>query len=144
MTKMKILNINYQQTWHKLKVNNSYKNDSACLGPKWLVIYLTMSAVVLYYWFGNILYYILYVYRVHYTQNDRLEITISTQKSVWKNMLRIPRYWSKCVKIWGFGLADQIPTHLYQYLRIRCIFFKTDCCVETVSSSRSFWIPWTL
>ena len=24
-----------------------------------------------------------------------------------------------------------------------CIFFKTDFCVETVSPSRSIWIPWT-
>ena len=31
------------------------------------------------------------VYRVHYTQNDRLELTVSTQKSVLKNMHQIPR-----------------------------------------------------
>ena len=79
-------------------------------------------------------------YRVHYTQNDRLKLTVSTQKLVLKNMHQFPRYWSKCVKIWGFGLAGEIPTHLYQYFRIQYIFFKTDFCVETVSSSRLFWV----
>ena len=31
-------------------------------------------------------------YRVHGTQNDRLESRVSTQKSVFKNMHRVPRY----------------------------------------------------
>ena len=35
-------------------------------------------------------------------------------------------------------------THFCQYLRTRWIFFKTDFCVETLGSSRSFWVPWTL
>ena len=32
------------------------------------------------------------VYRVHGTQNDRLELTVSTQKSVLKNMNRVMKY----------------------------------------------------
>ena len=44
-------------------------------------------------------------YRVHGTQNDRLEPTVSTQKSVLKNMQRVLRYWPKHLKICRFGLA---------------------------------------
>ena len=36
-------------------------------------------------------------------------------------------------KFWTFWSITQDPMHI----------FKTDFCVETVSSSRSFWIPWT-
>ena len=31
-------------------------------------------------------------YKVYGTQNDRLELTVSTQKPVWKNMHRVQRY----------------------------------------------------
>ena len=78
------------------------------------------------------------VYRVHGTQNDRLELTVSTQKSVLKNMHRVLKYLPKCPKICRFGLATWILAHSDQYLGTRCIFFKTEFCVETVSSSRSF------
>ena len=61
---------------------------------------------------------------------------------VLKSMHWIPRYWTKCVKIWKFGLLSKIPPHLYKYLGIRCLFFKTDFCFETVSLSQSFWVPW--
>ena len=38
-------------------------------------------------------------YRVHGTQNDRLELTVSTQKSVLKNMHWVQRYHQKRPKI---------------------------------------------
>ena len=44
-------------------------------------------------------------YKVYGTQNDRLELTVSTQKLVLKNMQRVPRYWPKRLKICRFGLA---------------------------------------
>ena len=34
--------------------------------------------------------------------------------------------------------------NFWHFFGIGCIFFKTDFCVETVSPSRSIWIPWTL
>ena len=40
-----------------------------------------------------------YVYRVHGTQNDQLELMVSTQKLVLKNIHRVPRYIPKCAKI---------------------------------------------
>ena len=77
-------------------------------------------------------------YRVHGTQNDRLESRVSTQKSVFKNMHRVPRYLAKRPKnqvakpnLHNFGC-------FCQYLGTRCIFFKTDFCVETLGSSWSF------
>ena len=42
------------------------------------------------------------VYRVYGTQNDRLELTVSMQISVLKNMQWGPRYWPKISR---FGLA---------------------------------------
>ena len=44
-------------------------------------------------------------YRVHGTQNDRLEPRVSMQKLVLKNMQRVPRYWLKHPKLCRFGLA---------------------------------------
>ena len=44
-------------------------------------------------------------YGVYGIQNDRLEPTVSTQKSVLKNMHRVPRYWLKHPKLCRFGLA---------------------------------------
>ena len=37
-------------------------------------------------------------YRVHGTQNDRLEPTVPTQKSILKNMHRVLRYLQKCAR----------------------------------------------
>ena len=85
-----------------------------------------------------------YVYRVHCTQNDRLEPTVSTQKSVLKNFNRVRRYEQKCVQIQVAKPNLNIFGYFGWFLRNRCVFFKTDFCVETVSSSRSFWVPWTL
>ena len=78
------------------------------------------------------------VYGLHGTQNDRLELTVSTQKTVLKKTHRVPRYWPKSLKIMRFGLATSILAHFGQYLETRCIFLETVFCVETVSSSRSF------
>ena len=78
------------------------------------------------------------IYRLHGTQNDRLEPTVSAQKSVLKNIDRVPRYQPKCVQNRVAKPNLHIFQHFGLYLRTRCIFFKTDFCVETVSSSRSF------
>ena len=45
------------------------------------------------------------VYGLHGTQNDRLELTVSTQKTVLKKTHRVPRYWPKSLKIMRFGMA---------------------------------------
>ena len=74
---------------------------------------------------------------VHGTQIDQLELAVSTQKSVLKNIHRVPRYEPKCAKIWVTKLNQHILQRFGQYLGTRSIFFKTDFCVETVSSSRS-------
>ena len=83
-------------------------------------------------------------YRVHGTQNDQLEPRVSTQKSVFKNMQRVPRYRPKSVQNRPSKPNQQNLAHFDWYLGTRCIFFKTDFCVETVSPSPSIWIPWTL
>ena len=49
-------------------------------------------------------------YRVHGIQNDRLGLTVSTQKSVLKTMHRVPRYRSKCIKFCRFGLEGRFCT----------------------------------
>ena len=59
------------------------------------------------------------VYRVHGIQNDRLELTASTQQLVLQNMHRVLSYWSICPKIRRFGLASKIWTRFDQYLGIR-------------------------
>ena len=83
------------------------------------------------------------VYELHGTQNNRLELTVSTQKTVLKKTHRVPRYWPKSLKIMRFGLATSILAHFGQYLGTWCVFFEIVFCVETVSSSRSFWVPWS-
>ena len=77
-------------------------------------------------------------YRVHGTQNDRLESRVSTQKLVFKNMHWVLRYWPKCAQIQVAKPNLHILRHFGQYLRTWYVFFKTDFCIETVSSSRSF------
>ena len=47
---------------------------------------------------------------VHGTQIERLRLTVPTQKSVLKNMHRVPRYRQKCVKFWWFGLECRFWT----------------------------------
>ena len=49
-------------------------------------------------------------YKVHGIQIDRLNPTVSMQKSVLKNMHRVPRYRQKCVKFWWFGLECRFWT----------------------------------
>ena len=83
-------------------------------------------------------------YRVHGIQIDRLGLTVSTQKSVLKNMQPVPRYHQKSVKNWPSKPNQQNLTHFGCYLWPRCTFFKIVFCVETVSPSRSIWIQWTL
>ena len=76
-------------------------------------------------------------YRVHGIQIDQLGLMISTQQSVLKNMHRVLRYHQKSVQNWTSKPNQQILTYFGRYLRTRCIFFKTDCCVEIVTPSRS-------
>ena len=73
------------------------------------------------------------VYRVHGAQNDGLELTVSVQKSVLKNIHRVPRYEQKSVKIQDTKPNLHIFGHFGRFLRTQCIFFQTDFCVETVS-----------
>ena len=49
-------------------------------------------------------------YGVHGIQIDRLRLTVSMQKSVLKNMHRVPRYRPKCVKFCWFGLDGRLWT----------------------------------
>ena len=49
-------------------------------------------------------------YRVHGIQIDRLGLTVSTQKSFFKNMLRVLRYQPICVEFWLFGLEGRFWT----------------------------------
>ena len=81
------------------------------------------------------------IVRLHGTQNDQLEPTIPTQKSVLKNIDRVPRYQPKCVWIQVNKPNLHMIKHFGSFLSTRWIFFKTDFCVETMSSSRSFWAP---
>ena len=83
-------------------------------------------------------------YRVHGIQIDRLGLTVSMQKSVLKNRHRVPRLYKKSVENRPSKPNHHYLTHFCRYLGTRCIFFETDFCVETVSPSRSIWIPWTL
>ena len=83
-------------------------------------------------------------YRLLGTQNDRLKPTVSTQTSVLKNMYLVLRYWQKCIRIWLFKQNDKIWLPFCQYLWTQCIFSETDFYIETVGSSRSFWVPWSL
>ena len=76
-------------------------------------------------------------YRLHGTQNDRLELTVSTQKSFLKNMHWVLRYWPKCAQIQVTKPNLHILRHFGPYLGTLYVFFKTDFCIETVSSSRS-------
>merc|ERR1712243_451325 len=76
-------------------------------------------------------------YRVHGIQIDRLGLTVSTQKSVLKNMHRVPRYYQKSVENRPSKPNQQNLTHFGRYLGTQCIFFKPDFCFETVSPSRS-------
>ena len=113
------------------KLFSSYHTAIAQLGPKWLW--------PLYKWKKNRL-----DYRVHGIQIDRLGLTVSMQKSVLKNMHRVPRYYQKSVQNRPSKPNLQNLIHFDRYLGTRCIVFKTDFCIETVSPSRSIWIPWTL
>ena len=49
-------------------------------------------------------------YGVHGIQIERLGLTVPTQKSVLKNMHRVPRYRPKCVKFCWFGLEGRFWT----------------------------------
>ena len=61
------------------------------------------------------------LFKVHYALNDRLDLTVSMLKLILKNKHQIPRYYTNVSKF-----------------KIRGIFFKTNVCVETIRSSRSF------
>ena len=80
------------------------------------------------------------IHRLYYTQNVQFELKVSMQKSGWKNMPRSLSNLSKCDKFWLAKLNLHFSTQFGRYLRPRCIFFKTDFCIELLSSSRTFWV----
>ena len=47
---------------------------------------------------------------VHGTQNDRLEPSVSTQKSVWKTIDRVQSYWQKCIWVVQIFLLQENGT----------------------------------
>ena len=82
-------------------------------------------------------------------QTDRpsdlvLDASTPKHKNLKCGKRKVETYWTKHLKIWRFGLATWILAYFAKYLRTQCTFFKTDFCIETMSSSRSFWVPWTL
>ena len=79
-------------------------------------------------------------YGVHGIQIDRLGLTISTQKSVLKNVHRVQRYYQKSVQNRPSKPNQQNLTRFSRYLETRCIFFKTIFCIATVSPSRFLFI----
>ena len=74
------------------------------------------------------------------TQNDRLNLTVSTQKSVWKTTHPGLRYLRKPIFGWRFGLVRRVKIHFCKYLSPEWLVFQTDFCVETVRLRRSFWV----
>ena len=54
------------------------------------------------------------------------------------------RYWPNCGENWRFGLPSQNLSHFDTLLGLRGILFKTNFCVETLSSSQLFWVWWSL
>ena len=64
------------------------------------------------------------VYKVYGTQNDRLKLTVSTQKSVLKNMQRVPRYRPKYAKFCWFGLEGDFLHFFGNILGLGAYFFK--------------------
>ena len=69
-------------------------------------------------WYRGISYWLFiiqknpcFIFRAHVTQNNRLELRVSTQKSVLNNIHRVPRYWLKHPKIYRFGLATRFFAH---------------------------------
>ena len=70
-------------------------------------------------------------YRVHGIQNDRLRLTVSTQKFVLKNMHRVPRYYQKGVqnqpsKPRGQSHFQVCQWELFQTTQRAEIFFGTS------------------
>ena len=74
------------------------------------------------------------------SQNDQLELTVSTQKLGWKICIGSKDIGQNIQK-YG-GLVWQ--AHFGQYLLFQYTFLKTYFCIETRSSSHLFWVPWTL
>ena len=74
------------------------------------------------------------------TQNDRLNPTVSMQKSVWKTDHPRPRYlWKNKIGL-RFGLACHVKKHFCKYIGPGWSVFQTDFCIETVGLRRSFWV----
>ena len=72
------------------------------------------------------------------TQNDRPDLTVSTQKSVWKTSHSGLRYLQKCI-LTRHTKPNREPKMVFlKYLSPRWVIFQTDFCVETVRSGRSF------
>ena len=76
----------------------------------------------------------------YYTQNNRLDLTVSTQKSVLKTNHPGPRNSQKCFLTWHAKPNRQPIMVFLKYLRTDWVIFQTDFCVETVCSGRLFWV----
>ena len=73
------------------------------------------------------------IYRVHGTQNDRFELTISMQNTVLKNMHRIMRWRSKWIKIW---LTKTKPSN-----RFLCWNHELKLVVLSTMNPINFFLP---
>ena len=81
---------------------------------------------------------------IFFPQNDRLDPTVPTQKSVWKTIHPDLRYiQNRFLTLWAKP-NRQPKTDFNQYLGQYWVLLQTDFCIETVRSCRSFWVPWKL
>ena len=80
------------------------------------------------------------VWTFYCTQNDRLNLTVSTQKSVWKTTHPGLRYLQKFILPRHTKPNRQPKMVFLKYLSPGWVIFQTDFCVETVRLIRSFWV----
>ena len=78
-------------------------------------------------------------HRVHCIQMDRLGLTVSTWKSVLKNMHWVSRYYKKSVENRPSKPNHQNLTHFGQYLGTWCIFFQNRFSREISGKSPQFF-----
>merc|ERR1712208_177592 len=75
------------------------------------------------------------------TQNLKLEMLFTTQKSVFNFEHPSRRKYPKCDQKWLIKPNCQIWTHLGHFLRVGSSKFKTDFCVVTSILSFKFRVP---
>ena len=74
------------------------------------------------------------------TQNDRLDPTVSMQKSVWKSDHRRLRNLQNYFSTWHAKPNHNLILFFLNYLGLGWSVFQTNFCIETVGSRRSFWV----